>query len=52
MHLREENQRQLPAWAGEAVTCRFFSNSLRFFTGTSKVKMTGMPMPTWLPCSG
>ncbi len=33
-------------------TDRCFSNSLRFFTATSNVKMTGIPTPTLLPFSG
>ena len=47
-----ENHRQVPVWAGEEVTWRFFSNSFLFLTGTSKVSTTGMPIPTLLPVSG
>ena len=47
-----ENQLQVPACFGDEVTFRFFSNSFLFFTGTSKVRTTGIPMPTLLPLSG
>ena len=39
---------QVPVWAGEEVTWRFFSNSFLSLTGTSKVSTTGIPMPTLL----
>src|SRR4029453_7094063 len=45
-------QCHVPCWAGEDLTCRFFSTSTLFLTGTSNVKTTGIPIPTRLPLRG
>src|SRR4029450_9822981 len=47
-----EYQCHVPAWAGDDLMCRFFSNSRLFFTGTSKVRTTSIPIPTRLPLRG
>ncbi|MDT4886142.1 hypothetical protein FQZ97_1224560 [compost metagenome] len=45
-------QRHEPFWAGVAVTFMWRSKLALSLTGRSKVTMTGMPTPTFSPCSG